>query len=544
MSQNSKVPVKVQQRSGFDKSHKAIQSVNCGTITPILTDELMPNSKVNLKLNLAAQLPPLCTDSYARMCIKAEAFFVPHRLVYGGYQDYMTGVKTTTYEIDESEFIDDDIVLPYAKAIVQDFRNGGLLDYMDCRFQYGTGSTSTDINVFPILAYHKVWDDWYRNSLVQKPCFKNVETDVAAEQGEASYSKLMSLPWRTCAKHGNPSDVSNSYTFYNGMSLFDLHQRNFDNDYFTNATPNAQEGEAQRVSVSGNSFSIESLRLANSLQKFAERNNLAGTQYVDWLKAQYGANLSDGVSQRSILLGSAKFNVMNKGIYSTTNTENQIGNNPFSDSVGGKVGSAYAEGSDFIINGFEANEAGTLLVLITLMPEGTTYGTGTRSMWKRYISHDSSDRLDLANPMLQGTGNQPIYQYELTNATTGGTSAIFGYAERYADWKTMTDTVRGSLKEIGTNASGRTGLSQFVLQRSFLGSSNPEINSTFLEIPTNYMDGITFYDNAISKYGAIVDSYLDYSVAMPLAVYCQPTLESGDEEHQNTIMVSRNGSKI
>ena len=58
-----KVPVKVQRRSGFDKSFQNLFSSKVGTITPILTDELIPNSTVNLKIAMTTQLPPLIFQS-------------------------------------------------------------------------------------------------------------------------------------------------------------------------------------------------------------------------------------------------------------------------------------------------------------------------------------------------------------------------------------------------------------------------------------------------------------------------------------------------
>ena len=555
MAQKNSVPVKVEKLSGFDKSHKVLTTLRCGTLTPLLTDELIPGSKVDLKVNIAAQLPPLASDTYARMCIKTEAFFVPHRLVYGGYQDYMTGNKVSVLASDgdvDVEQVDAEVVLPRLEVMKSDFINGNLLDNLGCRYIGGSSSLITRrINPFPILAYHKIWDDWYRNSLVQKPCFINTMQVTSPEGDDPTYAFVDNIPFRTFWSSDNDEFIGqfNGYsTFMNGVHIFDMHQRNFDSDYFTNATPSAQEGEAQKVSTSGNAFTIESLRLANSLQKFAERNNLAGTQYVDWLKAQYGVSPSDGIAQRSIYLGSAKFNIYNKGIYSSadTTTGDWENKNPFISSVGGQVGSAYAEGTDFIINNFTATEPGTLMVLVSLCPEGITYSQGSNGLFRRYTKNDGSSRLDLANAMLSGTGNQPIYVDELSATEANAADTIFGYAERYADWKTMTDRVSGGFREDSSTyivPVGQTGLDHFVLQRTLKGT-NHQISSSFLEIPTSYMDGITLFTDAVSTYGCTLDSYLEYKVAMPLPEYCQPSLEASDEEHQNTIFISRNGSKL
>ena len=554
MAQKNSVPVKVEKLSGFDKSHKVLTTLQCGTITPLLTDELMPGSKVNLKINIAAQLPPLASDTYARACIKAEAFFVPHRLLYGGFQKFMTGDKMIASMSDgEGGFTDEEAIVDGLCMYVQssDFIYGGLLDNLGCRYTFANAGTSRYINPYPVLAYHKIWDDWYRNSLIQKPCFINSVASYPDEDGNFTF--LDNLPWITNWESDNGSltitpGMTGYQEFKNGVGLFDLHQRNFDSDYFTNATPTAQEGTAQTVTVSASKFSIESLRIANSLQKFAERNNLAGTQYVDWLRANYGIAPSDGIAQRSLYLGSAKFNIYNKGVYSSadTTTGDWDNKNPFIASVGGQVGSAYAEGSDFIIRDFTATEPGTLMLLVTLCPEGVSYSSGSNRLFRRYNTGADSDRLDLANAMLAGTGNQPIYNDEVSTVSVNAADSVFGYTERYADWKTMCDRVSGGFREYtGTSPFpvGQVGLSHFVLQRTISGTSNT-INSTFLEIPKDFMDNITLMTNSVSTYGCSLDSYLEYKVAMPLPEYCQPSLESSDEEHQNTIYVSRNGSKL
>ena len=80
-----KAPVNVPKLSGFDKSHQNLLTTKCGTITPILIDELIPGSKVHLKLALSASLPPLASDTFPMRCsVKVEAFFVPFRLLAKG----------------------------------------------------------------------------------------------------------------------------------------------------------------------------------------------------------------------------------------------------------------------------------------------------------------------------------------------------------------------------------------------------------------------------------------------------------------------------
>ena len=75
----TKVPVKVAHRSGFDKSHVHQGTSLVGVLTPVMLDEVIPNSKIRLKIDLGASLPPLAADTFMKCDIAVEAFFCPHR---------------------------------------------------------------------------------------------------------------------------------------------------------------------------------------------------------------------------------------------------------------------------------------------------------------------------------------------------------------------------------------------------------------------------------------------------------------------------------
>ena len=94
-----KAAVQVPKLSGFDKSHQNLLTTKCGTITPIMIDELIPGSKVSLKLALSASLPPLASDTFMRCSVKVEAFFVPFRLLAGSFESWFTDTekKFTNY---------------------------------------------------------------------------------------------------------------------------------------------------------------------------------------------------------------------------------------------------------------------------------------------------------------------------------------------------------------------------------------------------------------------------------------------------------------
>lgn len=549
-----KVPVNVPKLSGFDKSHQNLLTTKCGTITPILIDELIPGSKVHLKLALSASLPPLASDTFMRCSVKVEAFFVPFRLLAGSfeswftdsekrYADYVSGSSSITPTAKKG-------FLPCiggldgtndASAISAMLAPGGLFDYLGLKSSQAATFTLKQVSAMPALAYHRVYGDWYRNSLVQTEVFLPPHGSSGGYMSPGSQNIYAGTAPFSFYCQGSPGYVYNSTSsleLADGKYLYDLRQRNFGLDYFTTATPQPQQGSAEVVSFSTSGstgqFSIAALRAANSLQQFKERNNLAGQLFVEQCRARYGVSPSDGVAQRSLYLGSAEYEVYTKGVFQ--NSENSSisvsSPNPFN-SVGSQYGSAKATGNSTLIDTFEAKEPGYLLVNATLVPR-VTYASGIHRRFTNYVGAGSIS--DLANPILQNVGPQPIYSYEL-DGYFGQLPSVFGYTDRYASFKTMEDELHGLVRD------GQS-LQAFALQRGFSFSSNPQINSSFLEIPTNFMDQVTAVSSTISNYGCWMDCYFDYKVAQPLAKYSLPSLQDPSYEHGRTIEVHKGGFRL
>ena len=332
--------------------------------------------------------------------------------------------------------------------------------------------------------------------------------------------------------------------FADGVSPWSLRQANFGYDIYTTASPQAQNGKAQAVTMTtidnAQGFTISALRAANSMQQFLERNNLAGNRLVDFVKAQYGANLSDSIAQRPILLGKGNFDVYSKGIYQTNvnNLDNTYdSNNPFT-TVGARYGSAYADGSDTLVENFTAAEPGYLMVLAWLSPK-VTYSTGVDPILTRY---DTNSPSDMANPILQNVGNEPIFtsqlsMYPLYQGIHSSGDKIFGYMERYGNWKDKQDEVHGILRDTSS-------LQSFALQRSFKRDVQPKITSDFLKIPTTYLNQVAAVSSDISTYGYWCDTFFDYKVSMPLAEYSVPSLQDPAYEHGVDVTIDKNGKSL
>ena len=192
-------------------------------------------------------------------------------------------------------------------------QRGSLADYLGFK---GTVNTNQRINnILRFMAYHKIYDDWYRDSRIQTPLF--------AEADSASVGSLAvaNLPYQYGGSSPSITYGDSQIKFKDGVNLFSLRQRNWARDYFTNSTPLPQAGTGAALSFevadNSGSFTIASLRAANSLQQWLERNNVAGNRYADQIKAHFGVMPADAVNQRAIYLGSSSSLIYNHSVYQT-----------------------------------------------------------------------------------------------------------------------------------------------------------------------------------------------------------------------------------
>lgn len=529
-----KTPIKIPNKSGFDLSHENMLTLACGTLVPVMTDLLIPGDKVSLGSAFEVQLPPMATDFYGRVRLKMEAFFVPCRLLYGGWQKFMTSPTSSSQPGAPVVTNLPYVTVPAASASV--LARGSLADYLGYK---GSINTNQRINnILRFMAYHKIYDDWYRDSRIQQPLF--------SDEVGGSTLNVSHLPyWSLYNTQSSFITYGTNTNFLDGVSLFTLRQRNWSRDYFTNATPLPQAGTGASLlfSVSSSSpdeslgsFTIASLRAANALQQWLERNNIAGNRYADQIRAHFGVMPSDAVNQRAVYLGSSSSVIYNHSVYQTNNpsdtTSPGSARNPFY-SVGSKFASPVGTDKNILVDSFEATEFGYFMVIGSLVPDAV-YGTGVnRDFFRSKIG-------DFAFPLLQGVGDQPIYKAELANVGVDGNTmsdmATFGYTQRFSEYKFMEDEVHGEL------CDGRT-LSAFALKRSFGGIPSVNLGSDFLQIPKSYLDGVAASDaSTLSTFGAWADIFFQYRKVSVLSAYTIPTL--GDPQNTHTEVLPNGGRRL
>lgn len=547
--------IKVENVSGFDKSRFNALTAPLGSIVPIVKQLMIPG-KFKLSLAISAQLPPLATDAFLRTHLKVEAFLCPLRLCYGGFESWYSGREVAELTSDGTNFTR--AKLPYLNfpgvpstewngvAANRAFGPHSLMDYFNVKVPLENGGDvalshfptyNRKFNIFPFLCYGLIYDHWYRNKLIEKPLFS---PSVSDNGYTVTRNFLPHLPWCSFMNRRNfdvnlTTDVRTmraSVPLLNG-SLFDLRQRNYGYDYYTTALPSAQEGNPMSVDTSGGSFTISALRLQNALQHFSEVNQLAGPDMVQANKARYGVDLSDGVAQRPILLGSADFPMYTSGVEQTAQGAGDSSQNPFA-GIAARYGRAHAEGSEFVCEG-AVKEPSYLMVMASLVPEAN-YAQGIAHDMRLFTEEGSL--VDLPVSALEQTGYEPILSEEIY-ADDQYLGEVFGYQPRYMWHKagSASNEVHGLFRE-------GASLESFVPQRFFEPGSVPKIGTAFLKVDPSDLDNVMAVNGSLSQYGVMIDSSIRLFVSEPLGESALPSLVDPAEEHGYSVYVRRGGQSL
>ena len=568
------VPVEQQKASSFDMSFYSCGTGMCGTLTPVFKQEIIPGDLISLGIMSQIDLPPMATSPMGRIDMRYEAFFVPNRITWGGWEAYKTRQSDDPYAFQQVSpsvlpfiSIDDPSSLGEMQlgSILASFGAGSLADYLGYRVDspatasaflhtntLGVEGVIID-NALPFLAYHKIYDDWYRSSQIQKPLFARVSSD------DSSYDTLCAFPWKYFSDA--PSEMPNikfdmagsalNAKFYNGDSLLTMHQRCWSDDLYTTLalypqaalnpqSPEIRVTQSQDKTVTGVTMSIPSLRAANILQRYKEIMNLAGERYPDQLFAEYGVRPADAILDRPLFLGAYSHGVYTSSIYQNSavpaNSTLASEKNPFRNLLGSSAGDSNGFGKNSLINGFKATEHGYVIVIGSLVPH---------SFYSNGIDYDLSHSTigDIATPKMQGLGEQAIFSQEIFGSHSYGPHYVFGYTPQYSHYKYRNDEVHGRLRSTPhlPKSIRREDLKYFCLQRT-IDDPRETLSSSFIEIPTTFLDQVFAVTTATSGYSYMYYIQWQLKMTRPLAEYVIPTL--GDPKDTYTTRIPLRGKQI
>ncbi len=229
MSIFDSIPLPKLKRSTFNLSHDVKLTAELGKLVPVLCQPVLPGDKWNLSSQFLCRVSPLLAPLMHRVNVYFHTFFVPNRLVWSHWEDYITqGVNGT-----------DKPVLPYFTPFqmascyvhqlsdnsdVKDFRLGSLGDYLGLptnRFEF-VGSAidpTTKISQLPFRAYQLIYNEYYRDETLQEEVDIQVDKDGALSDNPQSY-RVDGKTWS-----------------YNDLPLLSLRNRCWRKDYFSGALP-------------------------------------------------------------------------------------------------------------------------------------------------------------------------------------------------------------------------------------------------------------------------------------------------------------------
>lgn len=512
--QTAEVPIP--DRSGFDLSKEHLFTAPVGTIVPAECFEVIPNDTVSMGNMMKVTLPPFAVPFMGRIDAVLEAFFVPYRILWSGWQSFITQNMATQYTGTPNNYqpVQVPVIDTTASANAPYLGAGSLADYLGYA-QSGslTPIGTLNISAMKFLAYHMICDHWYRDPNNMKPFFaKNPYpfNSIGLEHTINSFMNVTTAAGVSAPTLSLAPGTSTAVQVDNLTGLGMLRQRCWAKDYFTTATTRPQAGDSAQVtfSTSGSTgnFTVSDLRVANALQKWLERNNLAGTDYGSQILAHFGVTPPDSVLDKPLLLGQIRESVYVGGVENNSNAAATSTDNPFGSTLGSAAGFASGMGKGSLIPEFHVKEHGCIMVMFSLVPHAY-YNTGV----EKELLH-----LNVGNfawPEYAKIGDQEIQAIEL--APNAINTNIFGYNQRYSEYKCRLDKISGLLRD------GQS-LDVYALQRGF--TSAPSIGSSFLTIPQNYLDQCSQTNYEVSNFGCMVDAFFDTRAIRLLPSYSLPSL--------------------
>jgi len=490
MSIFNKTAVEKRTFSNFPMSHEWKGSIDMGYLVPIDLVECLPNDTLVGNTEAYIQFAPMQFPLMHRLDCKIYHFFVPNRILWKYWEDFIYEAKdytryqkvyTNIYQLGVYGQIKPGTLCDYMGLPVEQFKNWDSERWNGAAEEF----KREPIDIMPFLAYQKIYNDYFRD--------ENIDPDLFERDEEVDPNSLHFLCYESRGFRG--------YEIL--KEVFTLRKKAWEKDYFTSALPEPLYGDPQPVPVSGNaslnlsdlsiyipkvanppaeidgrfvrstfegtpevlhaiggngvnfgpamvgseidgryitnvvpltidglSFTISDLRLASAIQRMQEALARAGHRYKEAMITMYNQVTPDFRLDRPEFIASANIPVTIGAVAQTSASDSES-------PQGNLAGRASLMGAQ---NGFRyhCQEHGWFLTLACVIPR-TAYANGLHRQFQRF------DRYDYHNPYFEEIGDQAIKKKELylDGRRAEANDEDFGYAPRYSEYKTKTSSVHG-----------------------------------------------------------------------------------------------------
>lgn len=524
----SDAPAMYMKRTKFDRSHVYKTTFNSGKLIPVFVDEVLPGDTTRMSVNYFARLATPIKPIMDNIYLDWFFFFVPNRLVWEHWQNFCF----------EQEDPDDstDYVIPTVSATGNSNNAyiGSLWDFFG--LPVNTSGNLSGISALPFRGVYLIWNEWFRDENLQKSVKiqkgdtnEVLDSARSAEQpswvftsGTSIFPGLAcpprgkrhdyftsALPWTqkgpgvsiglagtasivdpspgagyllhstgtqlaAVSAYGGSSSSSGGSRIASGSGSISFN-RNLGSDFstvggFAGNTTSSITMSAQAASTylgndsyvdldTSSIFTINSLRTAFQMQKFYERLARGGSRYTEVLRSFFGVVSPDARLQRPEFLGSFTKMVNVNPIAQTSATDDT--------SPQGNLSAYGVTAAKF--HGFTKSfvEHGYIFGFVCARAD-LTYQQGINKMWLR------STVYDFYWPTFAHLGEQAIELREIYAQGTEADATVFGYQERYAEYRYKPSQITGKFRSSVTGGTlDKWHLSQFF-------TNAPTLNEEFI----------------------------------------------------------------
>lgn len=473
-------------RNGFDLSFKKNFTAKAGELLPVMVKEVLPADTFKINLKAFTRTQPVNTAAFARIREYYDFFFVPYDLLWNKSNTVLTQMYDNpqhAVSLDPTKnFVLNGEMPHFSSSQIAGYlyylsNDASLTNYKANYFGYDRSRASVKLleylgygnyesflannwdsaplmanlnhNIFGLLAYQKIYSDFYRDSQWERISPSTFNVDYL----DGSNMNL---------------DGTLSLSFYQNYNFFDLRYCNWQKDLFHGVLPHQQYGETAVASITPNvtgkltlsnfstvgtspttasgtatknlpafdtvgDLSILVLRQAEFLQKWKEITQSGNKDYKDQLEKHWGVSVGDGFSELCTYLGGVSSSI---DINEVVNTN--ITGSAAADIAGKGVGVANGE-----INFNSNGRYGLIMCIYHCLP---LLDYTTDMLDPAFLKVNSTD---YAIPEFDRVGMQSMPLVQLMNPLQSFANAsglVLGYVPRYIDYKTSVDQSVGGFK--------------------------------------------------------------------------------------------------
>lgn len=492
-------------RNAFDVGYSNKFTSSLGMLLPCFVRECNPDEHYRINARMFTRTMPMNSAAFIQCSQHVEFFFVPYRLLWRDFPQFVTGTKYPTSLYDQKVSSDSpkfDLSKIYnafkSKLTASDSTPSSglgtdllgypkiqnairLLDLLGYGCYYTPEAKDfapAAMNPFRLLAYQKICADFYRVANWEDNRIKSWNIDglsldmtgtfnaVTLQNFVDNYLSLNYRPWKKDLFTIANTQFQGADFLSNNFTSPSFPQFSSEGGFVPATTESGGKQGQLFVNKQGSNsiLTIANLRSAFALDKlYRLMANASDGDYKSQIKARYGFD-AYAPQMRCQFVGSASSVIQINPITSTADTLSTTSDNGFLGTPVGRIyGNGIASGSDTFE--FATKEHGILMGICSFVPDVDYSSYGVNIFNKKLSSSE------YFQPEFDNLGKQPLDATSLYLAKVPGAGgiqspAVLGWIPRYTEYKTHIDEVHGQLNgNIYRSASGEPTLSSWTAPR-------------------------------------------------------------------------------